>query len=102
MHPVIVMLHNIFSNVLVFFMKPVKYGAHTTLYCALTDNDLLEEGYYYNCCKRACSKWIYDDNMCKELWDISKEITGLDDTTEAEADADADADAGFGRREKRE
>ena len=78
MNNVIVMLHNIFSVVLVVLMKPQEYGAVSSVMCATDVSVEGESGkYYFNGERRAQSKWADDADAGEKLWRVSEKAVGL-------------------------
>jgi NAD(P)-dependent dehydrogenase (short-subunit alcohol dehydrogenase family) len=63
------------------FMKSVPQGAATSLYVATSPDYETRGGLYFSDCreKKALHKSEVDDNMCRQLWEHSCELTGLDD-----------------------
>lgn len=62
-------------------------GAQTQIYCAVAPELANETGMYYTDCKvKRESKAARNDEFSKRLWDISLELTGLNDSSPATSD----------------
>ncbi|CAF0871224.1 unnamed protein product [Brachionus calyciflorus] len=56
-----------------------KYGAQTTIHCAVADEIIQENGLYYSNCKPAkCSGQAMDENSSKRLWDLSLKLLKIE------------------------
>ncbi|XP_014213897.1 retinol dehydrogenase 11-like [Copidosoma floridanum] len=75
-------LHYIlFSPVALLFLRTPNQGAQTLLYCA-TDPDLADEsGKLYRDCKVYNSKKKLEPEVAHRLWEVSKQLTGLEETS---------------------
>ncbi|RZF37927.1 hypothetical protein LSTR_LSTR005427 [Laodelphax striatellus] len=61
------------------YMKTVKQGSQTTLYCALDEKTATETGLYYSDCEAALtSSKATDPKLAKKLWDVSLEMVHWD------------------------
>eukprot|EP00057_Strongylocentrotus_purpuratus_P033097 XP_790111.3 PREDICTED: retinol dehydrogenase 12 [Strongylocentrotus purpuratus] len=71
-------LHYLFLPFLMFFFLGEKDGAQTTIYCAIDESIThLSGGYFANCSLAKESKLAKDEQMAKQLWDVSCEATGI-------------------------
>ncbi|XP_014251574.1 retinol dehydrogenase 11-like [Cimex lectularius] len=62
------------------FMKSPKQGAQTTLYCAVDEKTANETGLYYDDCKVSCTSALAkNDEVAKELWEVSVKMVNLGD-----------------------
>lgn len=60
------------------FMKTPEQGAQTTLYCAVDETLANESGEYYDDCQKVTpSQLAQNDELAKELWDVSVEMVKL-------------------------
>ena len=59
-------------------MLSEKDGAQTTIYCAVDESIThLSGGYFANCSLAKESKLAKDEQVAKQLWDVSCEATGI-------------------------
>jgi NAD(P)-dependent dehydrogenase (short-subunit alcohol dehydrogenase family) len=69
-------LYNTFTKIAV---KTPEQGAQTTLHCALDDKCCDQSGLYYSDCKvTELEQEAKDEEISKELWDVSCTIVNLD------------------------
>lgn len=67
-----------YQNVGKIFMKSPEQGAQTTLYCALDEKLANESGEYYDDCQKVTpSQLAQNDELAKQLWDVSVEMVKL-------------------------
>ena len=70
-------------NSLLFFRPfciSLEAGAQTTLYCALDESVTPYSGRYFADCKLAQeSKLARDEKTASRLWDLSCQLTGIED-----------------------
>nr|XP_054757897.1 retinol dehydrogenase 11-like [Lytechinus pictus] len=64
---------------LLIFLRNEKDGAQTTIYCAIDESiTQLSGGYFTNCSLGKESKLAEDEQVAKQLWDITCKATGVD------------------------
>ncbi|CAK9816638.1 Retinol dehydrogenase 12 [Anthophora quadrimaculata] len=60
------------------FVKSIKQGAQTTIYCAVDENAAKESGLYYDNCRVVrSSQNTYNAELANQLWKRSCEILNL-------------------------